>query len=248
MTALSPSDNPPTTNVVVLDDFACPEPQALPSPTLTISSPTEPATVSEAQLTVSGTTSDPSGIVSLTLNGALVPVAPDGAWTKQVTLAPGSNAIAVVATNAYGNSSQALRAVTYALPSSTGAGAVTLTSAASGQQSSPSSTSGSALPAVGSETLAPTRFPAAPAGPSALAAKRSFGTRVTYTLNEAASVRFTVLRVQVGRKGSGAHCAQPSPANRHAPACTQPLALRGASPLLATPERTTCVSPVAWRV
>ena len=174
--------------------------------------------MSEAQLTVSGTTSDPSGIVSLTLNGALVPVGPDGSWTKQLTLAPGSNAIAVVATNAYGNSSQALRAVTYALPSS---------AAASSHPGSPSSASGGTLPAVGSETLAPSKFPAAPTGPSALAAKRSFGTRVTYTLNEAATVRFTVLRAMLGRKGSGGRCVKPTQANRRAPACTRLSALPG---------------------
>jgi hypothetical protein len=217
-TALGPNDNPPTTNVVVLDDFAYTEPQALPSPTLTISSPTEAATVGEMQLTVSGTASDPSGIVSLTLNGALVPVGPDGSWTKQLTLAPGSNAIAVVATNAYGNSSQALRAVTYAPP--------TLVTANS-PSASPSGASDGALPAVGSETLTPSRFPAAPAGPSAFAARRSFGTRVTYTLNEAATVRFTVLRATRGRSGSGGRCARSTPANRRAPACTRLSALPG---------------------
>jgi hypothetical protein len=158
--------------------------------------------------------SDPSGIASLTLNGALVPVAPNGSWTTQLTLVPGSNSIAVVATNAYGNSSQALRAVTYAPPPPATA-------------NSHSVTSGGTLPAVGSETLAPSRFPAAPSGPSALAARRSFGTRVTYTLNEAATVRFTVLRAMRGRKGSGRRCAKPTRANRRAPACTRLSALPG---------------------
>ena len=56
---------------------------------------------------------------------------------------------------------------------------------------------------VAGETLVPSRFPAAPTGPSALAARRSFGTRVTYTLNEAATVRFTVQRATRGRKSPG---------------------------------------------
>ena len=46
----------------------------------------------------------------------------------------------------------------------------------------------------------PPRFPAAPSGPSAQAA-RAFGTKVTFTLDQAASVRFTVQQPQHGRKG-----------------------------------------------
>jgi hypothetical protein len=203
---------------VVLDDFAYAEPQALPSPSLTISSPPEGATVSEAQLTVSGTASDAAGIASLTVNGAPASVSPGGSWTKQLTLVPGTNTIAAVATNAYGNSSQAFRVVTYAPPSS---------AAASGHTGSPPSASGGTLPAVGSVTLAPSRFPAAPSGASALVAKRSFGTHVTYTLNEAASVRFTVLHSVLGRRGRGGRCAKPVPANRRAPACTRLLPLSG---------------------
>jgi hypothetical protein len=209
-TALGPSDSLPTTNVVVLDDFAYPEPQSLPSPSLTISSPAEGATVTEAQLTVSGMASDASGIASLTVNGAPVAVSPGGSWAKQITLAPGSNTIAAVATNAYGNSSEALRAVTYIAPPSP-----TVVSPAG------------ALPAVASEILAPRRFAAAPTGPSALAARPSFGTRVTYTLNEAATVHFTVLRATRGRRGSGRRCVKPTRTNRRAPACTRMLPVRG---------------------
>jgi hypothetical protein len=215
-TALGPSDNPPTTNVVVLDDFAYSEPQALPSPALTISSPAEAATVSEAQLTVSGRATDASGIASLSVNGAPVPVAADGSWLKQLTLAPGSNAIAVVATNAYGNSSQAFRAVTYSPPI-----------APSPAGASPPRAAVIAPPAIGSETLAPKRFAAAPSGPSALSARRRFGTRVTYTLSEAATVRFTVLRATPGRKGRGGSCVKPTLANRRARACTRLSALPG---------------------
>jgi hypothetical protein len=75
--------------------------------------------------------------------------------------------------------------------------------------------------------LAPSKFAAAPAGPSALAAKRSFGTRVTYTLNEAATVRFTVLRSMPGRRGSGGRCVKPTSSNRRARACTRLSAVPG---------------------
>lgn len=115
-TALGPNDNPPSTNVVALDDFAYSEPQALPSPTLTVNSPSDGASVSEAQLAVSGTVSDPVGIVGLTVNGGAVAVAADGSWSKQLTLLPGPSAIAVLATDVYGNSTQVDRAVNYTPP------------------------------------------------------------------------------------------------------------------------------------
>jgi hypothetical protein len=53
---------------------------------------------------------------------------------------------------------------------------------------------------VGHASVSPPRFPAAPSGPSAQAA-RAFGTKVTFTLDQAASVRFTVQRPQHARKG-----------------------------------------------
>ena len=53
---------------------------------------------------------------------------------------------------------------------------------------------------VGHASVSPPRFPAAPSGPSAQAA-RAFGTKVTFTLDQAASVRFTVQQPRHGRKG-----------------------------------------------
>jgi hypothetical protein len=53
---------------------------------------------------------------------------------------------------------------------------------------------------VGHASVAPPRFPAAPSGPSAQAA-RAFGTKVTFTLDQAARVRFTVQQPRPGRKG-----------------------------------------------
>jgi hypothetical protein len=111
-TALGPNDNPPGTNVVALDDFAYAEPQALPSPILTVGSPANGATVSDPDLTVAGATSDAVGIAALTVDGKPVAVGGDGSWTTQVSLAPGANAVDVVATNVDGNSSEVIRTVT----------------------------------------------------------------------------------------------------------------------------------------
>jgi hypothetical protein len=86
---------------------------------------------------------------------------------------------------------------------------------------------GVAVAAVSRETLSPRAFPAAPSGPSALAAKRRYGTKVGYTLNEAASVRFTVVQPQTGRKAKGGRCVKPTRANRKARRCTRLVALRG---------------------
>jgi hypothetical protein len=81
--------------------------------------------------------------------------------------------------------------------------------------------------AVTSETLSPTVFAAATSGPSARTAKRRFGTKVSYTLSEAASVRFTVLQQQPGRKAAGGRCVKPTKANRRAQKCTRMVTLLG---------------------
>jgi hypothetical protein len=115
-TPLGPDDNLPTTNVVVLDDFAYGEPQPLPSPTLTVASPVDGATVSSPSLIVSGTVADAYGVGALTVNGSSVPVGPDGSWATPITLKPGANLIDVQARSVDGNSSEATRSVNYAPP------------------------------------------------------------------------------------------------------------------------------------
>ena len=75
--------------------------------------------------------------------------------------------------------------------------------------------------------LTPTTFRAAGAGPSATAARHRIGTRVTFTLNIAASVRFTVQRKAAGRR-SGTRCVAPTKRNRRARRCTRYVAVRGA--------------------
>jgi hypothetical protein len=81
--------------------------------------------------------------------------------------------------------------------------------------------------AVSRETLSPSAFPAAPSGPSALTAKRRYGTKVRYTLNEAASVTFTVVQPQPGRRAAGGRCVKATRANRRARRCTRLVALPG---------------------
>jgi hypothetical protein len=86
---------------------------------------------------------------------------------------------------------------------------------------------GTVVAAVGAETVSPTTFAAAPSGPSALAARRHYGTKVSFTLNQAGGVRFTVLQPQPGRKAKGRRCVRPTRANRKARACTRLVALTG---------------------
>jgi hypothetical protein len=112
-TALGPTDSPPATNVVALDDLVYSEPQPLPSPSLTIDSPAEAATVADQNLTVTGKASDPAGLVSVTVDGSPVAVAGDGSWSTQITLSPGVNAIAAVALGVGNRVTQATRTVNY---------------------------------------------------------------------------------------------------------------------------------------
>jgi hypothetical protein len=177
------NDSPPSVNVVALDDFAYAEPQPLPAPALTIATPTESAVLSSASLTATGTTSDPFGIKSLTVNGQPVTVAATGSWSFPLTLTPGSNTITAVATNNGGASSTVQRTVTYTPPKP------------------PPPTRES--PSLTAFNLSPSAFRAAPSGLTVLAA-RSFGTLVSYKLSEAANVKFTVQRNVTGhKKGKG---------------------------------------------
>jgi hypothetical protein len=80
---------------------------------------------------------------------------------------------------------------------------------------------------VGSEALSPTSFAAAPRGASALAATSGHGAAVTYTLNTAVEVRFSVAEVQQGRDGPAGHCVRSTKANRGAGRCVRLVALPG---------------------
>jgi hypothetical protein len=86
---------------------------------------------------------------------------------------------------------------------------------------------GSHVAAVTAERLSPTVFAAAPSGPSALAARRRFGTKVSFTLTLAASVRFTVTRPSVGRRAKGGRCVATTKRNRRAPHCPRLVPVRG---------------------
>lgn len=63
--------------------------------TLTISQPTDGATVTQASLRVQGIVSDPK--TTVTINGARAAMSPQGTFGLDVTLTPGENTIAVVA-------------------------------------------------------------------------------------------------------------------------------------------------------
>ena len=91
----------------------------------------------------------------------------------------------------------------------------------------------SLLPAVGTERISPSAFPAYLAGPSALDAKRrkrTYGAKVTYTLNVAASVRFTVQLRSIGRKvthAKKATCERPTKHNREQHRCIRYITVKG---------------------
>jgi hypothetical protein len=83
------------------------------------------------------------------------------------------------------------------------------------------------VPTISRLTRSPNAFVAASSGPSAIPANGGPGTRVDYTLNEAATVRFTVLRSLPGRKAKGGRCVKPTKANRTAHKCTRFVAVPG---------------------
>ena len=102
------------------------------------------------------------------------------------------------------------------------------TDASGGGSSSGSGTPAAMIATVLQERISPTSFPSAPSGPSARAAKRrTYGTRVTYVLDRAGSVRFTVAQRQPGREASHARCVPVTSRNRGGRKCTRLVTLRG---------------------
>jgi hypothetical protein len=86
-----------------------------------------------------------------------------------------------------------------------------------------------ALAAVAGLRLAPAQFRAARSGPSATTAAVRTATRVSYTLNIAANVRFTVQRTASGRTVSG-RCVKPTRSNLTHKRCTRFVTVRGSFP------------------
>ncbi|QEM66802.1 hypothetical protein FO488_00585 [Geobacter sp. FeAm09] len=83
-------------------------------PTLAVSTLADGATTNNQVLNVSGTVTDAgSGIQSLTVKGQAATVASDGSFSSAVSLASGSNTIAVVATDGSGNSTTVIRTITF---------------------------------------------------------------------------------------------------------------------------------------
>jgi PGF-pre-PGF domain-containing protein len=87
-------------------------------PLLIITQPVNGKVVSVNTITVSGTATDPSGILSVTLNGVPLSLAPDGSFNTSVTLATGANLITVVArdNSPSTNTATVTRTVTYTPP------------------------------------------------------------------------------------------------------------------------------------
>ena len=83
------------------------------------------------------------------------------------------------------------------------------------------------LAQLGSETIAPAAFRAAPHGASVSAATSRYGANVTYTLNMATTVRFTVIKVESGRATASGRCVRPTQANYSARRCIRLVALPG---------------------
>lgn len=82
-------------------------------PVLTVTSPSDNFTTNQSTVMVTGTTNDPtSNTVSLTVNGELVEIGPDGAFSYEFTLSEGENTITIIATDAAGKSSTVVRHVT----------------------------------------------------------------------------------------------------------------------------------------
>lgn len=94
------------------------------------------------------------------------------------------------------------------------------------QAQGPPPPGGATAATASSLRIVPRTFPAATRGPSARNAAQRTGARVSYQLNIAASVRFTVQRPRPGRR-VGRRCVAPTRGNGHRPRCRRYVTRRG---------------------
>jgi FG-GAP repeat len=120
----------------------------------------------------------------------------------------------------------AAQATSGAAQATSGAAQASTVSASSGAPK----TSGGAdagMARIGGETISPSAFRAARRGASAIVAAPRYGALVTYTLDRASTVRFTVAEVEPGRVASSGRCVAVATALRHARRCRRLVTLPG---------------------
>ncbi len=81
-------------------------------PTLVMSTLINGARTNNATLNISGTVTDLSGVVSLTINTASVAIGTGGSFSSVVTMQPGANTITTTAIDAFGNQTTDTRIIT----------------------------------------------------------------------------------------------------------------------------------------
>jgi hypothetical protein len=151
----------------------------------------------------------------------------DGASIDTAT--PGTKSFSVAATDKAGNTHT--QTVSYTVDSTPPVitPAITGPTGATGAGYLPTPTPGSAVAVAATVAglhLSPATFRAARSGPSATTAATGTATRVSYSLNIAASARFTVQLATSGRSVTG-RCVKPTSSNRTHKSCTRYVAVSG---------------------
>jgi len=90
-----------------------PVPHDTTRPIVTITSPTQGATIGSANLTIQGRAIDASGIAYVKVNDSTALFGPGDAWSLRVRLVPGANTIKAIAADSSGNRDSTSTTVTY---------------------------------------------------------------------------------------------------------------------------------------
>jgi hypothetical protein len=162
-------------------------------PTVSITSPKSGIDTGQPSVNVTGTAADATGLSGVTVNGHAVTVAPDGSWNTVVELAPGVNAVTVLATNVFGNTAQAAATVVYVPP-----------------------------PAVAGLHQAHRKWRESGRRGRRGHPKPPIGTTFSWSLNEPAKLRFVFTTQAPGRRAAGA-CVAQNRRNRHHQRCLRTI-------------------------